>query len=177
MGPVAEHIDQHLLSEQTFHHDELKRAMDGDRYRSLIVALNGWADDPPYAVVPDDADALVRLAKKAARKAKHRLAEASNARDLATALHRARKAAKRARYSAELVEPLGADKADARIRHFKRVQSVLGTYQDSVIAADVLRRLGAGAGTLPGHNGFTYGLLYALELRAGEVAREDVAAL
>ena len=28
LGPVAEHIDQHLLSEQTFHHEELTRAMD-----------------------------------------------------------------------------------------------------------------------------------------------------
>ena len=95
----------------------------------------------------------------------------------AEALHRARKAAKRARYSAELVEPLGTKKAGTRIRHFKHIQTALGTYQDSVIAADVLRRLGAGAGTLPGHNGFTYGLLYDLEIRAGEIALEEAADL
>ena len=109
--------------------------------------------------------------------AQAKASSAHSARDTATALHRARKAAKRARYSAELVEPLGAKKAAARIRHFKRIQGALGTYQDSVIAADALRRLGAGAGTLEGHNGFTYGLLYDRELRAGEVARDAAAAL
>jgi CHAD domain-containing protein len=125
----------------------------------------------------DDPKVLVRLAKKAARKARRRLAEADQARDLATALHRARKASKRARYSAELVEPLGTKKAATRIRHFKRIQSVLGTYQDSVLAADLLRRLGAGAGSLPGHNGFTYGVLYDREIVAGERAREEIASL
>jgi CHAD domain-containing protein len=177
LGPVAEHIDQQLLSEQTFHHDELTRAMDGDRYKLLLVSLSDWASNPPYAIVVDDPHLLVGLAKKGARKAKRRLAEAHSAHDTATALHRARKAAKRARYSAELVEPLGARKASARIRHFKHLQSALGTYQDSVLAAEVLRRLGAGAGTLPGHNGFTYGLLYDREIRAGEAAREEAAAL
>jgi CHAD domain-containing protein len=177
LGPVAEHIDHRLLAEQTFHHDELRRAMDGQQYKALLASLAEWAQGSPSAIVLDDPHLLVGLAKKGARKAKRRLAEAHRARDTATALHRARKAAKRARYSAELVEPLGARKASARIRHFKHLQTALGSYQDSVIAADVLRRLGAGAGTLPGHNGFTYGLLYDREIRAGETAREIAAGL
>jgi len=161
LGPVRDHIDQHLASELAYYHEDLVRAMDTDRYRSLLDALHEWAGGPPYAVVVDDPEPLLKPAKKASRKAKRRLAEAQTAHDTAAALHRARKAAKRARYSAELVEPLDAEKASARIRHFKRLQTILGAYQDSVIAADVLRQLGAGAGTMPGHNGFTYGLLYA----------------
>ncbi len=177
MGPVAAHIDDHLLGEQRFHQDELVRAMQRERYQTLSLTLTEWAAGPPYTIDVDDPELLVKVAAKAASKTNRRLAEAHSTHDSPTALHRARKSAKRARYSAELVEPLDARKAGARIRHFKRVQAALGTYQDSVIAAELLRRLGAGAGTLPGHNGFTYGLLYAQEVQAGEAALEESADL
>jgi hypothetical protein len=51
------------------------------------------------------------------------------------------------------------------------VQGRLGERQDAVIAAGFLRRVGAAAGTTPGENGFTYGLLLGLELRRGHVRR------
>ena len=89
-------------------------------------------------------------------------------------LHRARKAAKRARYAAELRRPL--DKAAATKKaekHFKRIQRVLGEHQDSVVASDALRRFALTAGTTAGENGFTYGLLYAREQQIAEAARDQ----
>jgi hypothetical protein len=48
---------------------------------------------------------------------------------------------------------------------------VLGDHQDGVVASATLQRLARTAGTTPGENGFTYGLLYAREQQAAEVAR------
>jgi hypothetical protein len=48
------------------------------------------------------------------------------------------------------------------VRRAKRVQEELGRHQDSVMAREVLRRLGAQA-FLEGENGFTFGLLHGLE--------------
>jgi CHAD domain-containing protein len=87
-------------------------------------------------------------------------------------LHRARKAAKRARYAAELCEP--ADKRAKRIiKHYKRIQSLLGDHQDTVVASEALRKMGAAAGTTPGENGFTYGMLYAREQQIARQCREE----
>lgn len=175
LGPVGRHLDQQLGSEHAFHRAELTRELADDRYLALLALLTRWADNPQYPGEVER-DLLIRRAKKAARKAERRLADALDTAD-PPVLHRARKAVKRARYGAELVEPLGARKATARIRRFKSAQTALGTYQDCVVTAALLRRIGAGAGTMRGHNGFTYGLLYAHEIRAGEAAVELVASL
>ena len=87
-------------------------------------------------------------------------------------LHRARKAAKRARYAAELRRPLDKSSAVKRAeKHYKRIQRVLGDHQDSVVASDVLRRFALTAGTAAGENGFTFGLLYAREQQIAETLR------
>jgi CHAD domain-containing protein len=176
MGPVAVHIDDTLLAEQKLHYDELRRALESARYRDLLDRVAQWGQRPPYLDLPDDTRALVRRAKKAAKKADRRLAEGLASGD-AAALHRARKAAKRARYSRELIAPLRPHTSKAKIAHYTRVQDVLGAHQDSMLAAEVLRRLGAGAGTMRGHNGFTYGLLYGHEERAAEQCRVEATEL
>jgi CHAD domain-containing protein len=95
--------------------------------------------------------------------------------DDAALLHRARKAAKRARYAAELRAPIDKD-AKQTVKRYKRIQRILGEHQDSVVASATLRQLAIAAGTTPGENGFTYGLLYAREQHTAAVAREQVRA-
>ena len=127
LGPVVAHIEERLLSEQLHHHDQLMAALDTARYRELSATVASWASDPPLTVpVAEDPDGLFRLARKADRKAHRRLRTGlASGDDLA--LHRARKAAKRSRYAAELVAPLpGAKAAKAAIKHHKKVQTVLG---------------------------------------------------
>ena len=77
--------------------------------------------------------------------------------------HSARKAGKRARYAVELAQPLWGDKADKIISARKDLQDVLGEHQDSIVSASFLRDNGVRMGIRSGHNGFTYGLLYARE--------------
>jgi CHAD domain-containing protein len=83
------------------------------------------------------------------------------------ALHEARKSARRARYAAEAAGPAIGPKARRFAKQMKKVQSVLGDHQDTVLARHAARDLGIGA-HLAGENAFTYGLLYEREAhRAG----------
>jgi CHAD domain-containing protein len=90
-----------------------------------------------------------------------RQAPRGQARDLA--LHGARKSARRARYAAEVTRPASGQPAKKFARQMKKVQSVLGDHQDTVIARLAARDLGISA-HLAGENAFTYGLLYEREL-------------
>jgi len=78
------------------------------------------------------------------------------------ALHQARKSARRARYAAEAARPAIGKQARRFSRQMKKVQSVLGEHQDSVVARQAARDLGIGA-HLAGENAFTYGLLHERE--------------
>ncbi len=74
----------------------------------------------------------------------------------------------------ELAAPaLPAKHAKRRVKELKRLQDTLGEFQDSVVANETLLQLGRRAGTTPGENGFTYGLLYALEQRRAEISRQS----
>ena len=79
-------------------------------------------------------------------------------------LHRARKAAKRHRYAVEAAQPIWGARADRVIADRKALQELLGDHQDSVGAAAFLREIGA----TEGHNGFTWGVLYAREIAPRE---------
>jgi CHAD domain-containing protein len=168
LGPVPSRIRSDLQAIEFPARTAVDDAMESARYLDILNVLRRWRTDPPI-----DADlapkTLRKPARKASRKAGHRLDQAIDAGD-PTLWHRARKAAKRARYAAELVAPIDPS-ADPRRRHHKKVQSVLGDHQDTVIATAALRRLAAAAGTTAEENGFTYGLLYAREQRIAEDCR------
>lgn len=168
LGPVAARIDGDLLSEQLRARQCVAEAMQSARYLDLLTTLRGWRADPPIAATPTH-KALDARARKAERKADRRLIDAVDGGD-DTLLHRARKAAKRARYAAELRAP-GVKRAKATVKRYKRIQQVLGDHQDGVVATATLRRLALVAGTTPGENGFTFGLLHAREQQAADEAR------
>jgi len=84
-----------------------------------------------------------------------------------TALHEARKAAKRARYAGEAMTPAIGKEARRFAKQMKKVQSVLGDHQDAVIARQVERELGISA-HLAGENAFSYGLLYGRDVCDGQ---------
>ncbi|MDV7246750.1 MULTISPECIES: CYTH and CHAD domain-containing protein [Rhodococcus] len=177
LGPVAARIENDLLAEQLHHRAAVMEALGGDRYRELLTALTAWRTSPPLAEEVTGRRSIERGARRAGRKAVKRVVGAAAGTDDA-ALHRARKAAKRARYAAELAQPvLGKKKAKKKVATYKKMQEVLGEHQDSVVAADILRGLGARAGTTPGENGFTFGLLYGLEQQAARQARVNAARL
>ncbi|WP_072806242.1 CYTH and CHAD domain-containing protein [Rhodococcoides yunnanense] len=179
LGPVAARIENDLLAEQIRHRELVTAELGGERYRQLLATVTEWSRALPLAPGSDgvDAEALDKLARKAGRKVSKRVSAAVEHGD-DEALHRARKAAKRARYAAELVQPIvGKKEAKARIARYKSVQEVLGEHQDAVVAAQTLKQLGRVAGVTPGENGFTFGILYAREVRAAESARAEVSGL
>ena len=175
LGPVRARIHGDLQSIELPARARVEEAMSGDRYLTLMATLRRWRTDPPLLPVGDGT--LRRLARKAAHKADKRLASGVSAGDGAQ-LHRARKAAKRARYAAESVEPLAASTNAKRTRkHYKRIQTILGDHQDTVVARAALRRMAAATGGTADENGFTFGLLYARERQLARDARREAGAM
>ncbi|MGK2885417.1 MAG: CHAD domain-containing protein [Rhodococcus sp. (in: high G+C Gram-positive bacteria)] len=178
LGPVAARIENDLLAAQIRAREAIATELDGDRYRALLAQLREYSRGLPLAegaskTTEGDLD---KMARKAEKKAAKRVAQAIDGGEV-EAMHRARKAAKRARYAAELVKPIvGKKAAKTRIERFTSVQEILGEHQDAVVAAAALLELGRTAGVTPGENGFSFGLLYARELQAASDARAEIAA-
>ncbi len=164
IGPADARIQGHFASVRAAARTELLATLDSERYFSLLDDLDRLLAEPP--LTPEAArratDVLPVAARRAHRQAARRMhrawrAPAGPARD--EGLHRARKSARRARYAAEAIAPAAGGKATRFARRMKKIQSVLGEHQDSVIARAVARDLGIAA-HLAGENAFSYGLLY-----------------
>jgi CHAD domain-containing protein len=164
VGPVQARVQAHFASVRRDADAEVLATLGSQRYFALLDALDRLtgqpasgpgADRPARKVLPAQ---VRRVHKKVTRRMRRAWqARPGPARDVA--LHRARKAAKRARYGAEVVTPVAGKPARRYAKRMKRVQSVLGEHQDAVIAAQAVRQLGMSA-HLGGENAFSYGLLY-----------------
>ncbi len=164
IGPVDARIQGHFASVRAAARTELLATLDSERYFSLLDDLDRLLAEPPLTpeAARPAAGVLPVAARRAHRQAARRMhrawrAAAGPGRD--EALHRARKSARRARYAAEAIAPAAGAKATRFARRMKKIQSVLGEHQDSVIARAVARDLGISA-HLAGENAFSYGLLY-----------------
>ncbi|HEX4559788.1 MAG TPA: CYTH and CHAD domain-containing protein [Mycobacterium sp.] len=170
LGPVRSRIRNDLQAIELPARTRLSEAMDSDRYLAIMGVLRQWRAAPPV-----DQDIALSTLQKRARRARHkadrRLAAALETGD-DEMLHRARKAAKRARYAAELCKPVDK-KAKRTVKYYKNIQSLLGDHQDTVVATEALRRMAVAAGTTPDENGFTFGMLYAREQQIARQCRKD----
>ena len=164
-GSVEAQITNALAAERRQAVDQLDEAMRTPRYQHLMQLLRRWKTAPPLTDAASEEDkTAVKYVEKAKRKADKRLRKAD---DDIEQLHRARKATKRARYAAELVEPADGD-MKAIARDAEELQTLLGEHQDAIVAAEFLARLSAD--NEAEESGFTYGLLMANELhRAAEI--------
>ena len=170
LGTVRDDVAEWLHAEEHARSARLKAALDDRRYLRLLGEVREWADAPPFTedaeAAPSALTPFVRRARRKARKRLRQAVEASGSPDaddqsVDAALHRARKAAKRARYAVELTMPVHKGKrAKKIIKRYKAVQDMLGEHQDAVVAAELLRDHAIRTGRPPS---FTYGLLYAHE--------------
>jgi CHAD domain-containing protein len=167
LGPVAARIHTLVTTDLAAAEAKATEAMASARYFALLRELRAWHEQPPLRgdVPAAEAERFVCRSKRAVRR---RLGHAAEAADRDAAMHRVRKAAKRLRYAAELVEPELGGTARRQRKQAKRLQSELGQIQDHVVAAQFLLRAGRIAGTTPGENGFTFGLLYQRERAAAD---------
>ncbi|WP_431949256.1 CHAD domain-containing protein [Actinacidiphila sp. bgisy167] len=158
---------------------QLLRELGSGRYFRLLDTLESLLADPPLldAAAAPAADAVAKAVRRDHRRLRRRVEpalrmEPGHERDLA--LHEARKAAKRARYSSEASQAVPALRKAAK-KHTKRmkaVQQLLGEHQDSVICREALLRLADDA-RAAGEDTFPYGVLYQLEReRADTVERQ-----
>ncbi len=131
------------------------RLLDG---LDALIAESPSTDDRPDPTTVAAAGRKVRKAAKAARRA-HGTADRDEA------IHRIRKRAKRLRYTADAT---GAKKVYNRA---KKLQSLLGDHQDSVVSREHLREQ-ADAAHAAGEDTFTYGLLYQREADSAVESRQ-----
>ena len=175
IGPVQARVRGHFSPRRAAAHAELIEALDSPRYARLRAELDQIVSEPPLGpraadpareVLPAAVRRAYRQANRRLRRARH--TPAGPAQD--AALHQARKSARRARYTAEATRPAAGRPAARFARHMKKVQSVLGDHQDTVLARQAARDLGIGA-HLAGENAFSYGLLYEQQADQAERLR------
>ncbi|MFF9894733.1 CHAD domain-containing protein [Streptomyces longispororuber] len=175
LGPVHARLRVWAVAGATEARHRTTAVLDSDRYLALLDRLDALLSDPPLrkAAAAPAATVLPKvLLKEHARlttRVEHALALApGEERD--TALHEARKAAKRARYAGEAAVPALGRPARRFAKRVKAVQSLLGGHQDSVVARGTLRELAVQAHAA-GESAYTWGLLYGRE-EAVAAARE-----
>lgn len=131
-----------LEAERDGQRAKLLAALRSDRYLQLLGALDEATRKPQIADPDVSLEVVARDAFKRLRRAVQGLGdEPSDA-----ALHGVRIKAKRARYAAELVAPVGGKQVRRFIDRAKDLQDVLGEYQDAVVAQQRIRDLVPRAG-------------------------------
>jgi CHAD domain-containing protein len=144
------------------------------RYFNLLDALDAFLAAPPLdrRAGRGAAQETPKVVAKAWRKMNHRYAEAErlpagDERD--TALHQTRKAAKRARYTAEAATPALGSAAKKLARRAERLQDILGAQHDGTVAAQRLAGI-AGRSGMPASDVFVVGRLTELQRWKGALA-------
>ena len=167
VGPVVDdariELDQLVVhSSQTTH-----ATLDSDRYAALRQELDWPPADPPFTerAARPAAEELPKSIAKALRTLDRHLVAAQalpagTERD--QALHEARKADKQLRYVIEVAAPVVGKPARRLGRQAKKLQDLLGDYQDAVVTRPLLQELGSAA-SANGHPTSTYYLVDALE--------------
>jgi CHAD domain-containing protein len=171
LGPVAARLQQTELRDQLRGEDHVLEVLSGPRYLRLADSLDDLLVAPPVtAAAPGRARPVLRDGLRRSRKRMQRAvrsAERASGPQQRAALHEVRKAAKRVRYTAQLVEPALGRRAAGLRREMKWVQKVLGHAQDTVATREWCLRLGLAAAAA-GENPWTYGRLHALEEATAE---------
>lgn len=144
----------------------LEIAMRSKRYFALLRELGRWREQLPLTGRARKAE-LAGFLGAAERAVRKRQAAEHRHPDRDDAVHRIRKAAKRARYVAELCTPALGAPARKAVRRSKDIQTVLGERQDFVTAAAFLRRVPTGDPTVA----FTLGVLFERERRQAAATR------
>jgi CHAD domain-containing protein len=176
LGPVGLDLGVRSHDEIAAAHTRLVHALDSDLFRSLLEELTELVPDPSSRLPGDQRWLRQRLARSARRTI--RLMKRANALSGAArdgALHEVRKSAKHVRYAAETLVPIEGKRAKALAERFEALQGVLGEHHDAVVTQRRFRAEGARAGVRPGENGFTYGVLFALEAGRAITAEAKVA--
>jgi CHAD domain-containing protein len=166
-GPIRQRLGDDLKAREDEAYGRVRETLSSGRYFALLDALDALAADPPLTKQAGrDAGALERIVEGDWTRVLKRYAYAQSLEDMGErqlAMHDVRKAAKRARYTAEAVGMTG------QAKRAETVQEVLGRHQDGVVAQELLTAEAARAREA-GEDTFTYGVLAGIEHAAAERA-------
>ncbi len=160
-------LDRDLADRYKDAHRKAVESMQSARYRALLERLDGLVSSPPWtkrASKPSRAVLPARLRRDWKRLARrfHALDDTVDPDDLALRLHQVRKAAKRLRYGAEALIPAYGKRASRLAKAAKKIQTVLGHHQDSVMVQRYLRSITSSAAP-NAEAAFALGVVYARE--------------
>ncbi|MGW2208331.1 CYTH and CHAD domain-containing protein [Streptomyces sp. NPDC001781] len=180
-GPVRERLASWATARHAGTRGQVLGVLDSARYLALLDSLDTLLADPPLRgrAARKPGKVLTRaLAKEGAGLARlvRAALELPPGEERDHALHQARKRAKRARYAADAAVPALGGSAHAPARAAKKLTSLLGEHQDSVLARQTLRELAAVAHAA-GESAFTYGVLHEREERAARRTEERLPAV
>ncbi|NUT42731.1 MAG: CYTH and CHAD domain-containing protein [Thermoactinospora sp.] len=180
-GPIQTRLGEDLHKREQEAYDRIRETLRGERYFALLDALDRLITAP-------------KLTGRAGKAAQQQLTAAAaknwnrvtRAYDTAQAIddperreiamHDVRKAAKRARYTAEALRPALGKDMGRLAKHAEAVQEVLGKHQDGVVAQETLAKE-AETARQAGEDTFTYGLLIGIERNTAERAHADFPAV
>jgi CHAD domain-containing protein len=169
-GPVHERLRLWTDARDGRTRPRVAAALDSRRYLDLLNSLDAALADPPLRKAARRkpgkplAKALDKEFGRLTRLVERAIAlEPGPARD--TALHEARKKAKRTRYAAEAARPALGKKAGRLADDAKSLQRPLGEHQDTVMAREALLEIAQDAARA-GEPSFTWGVLHGREEKA-----------
>ncbi|HEX6447741.1 MAG TPA: CHAD domain-containing protein [Streptosporangiales bacterium] len=146
---------EHLRRQRSMRFDELTHGLSGDRFTKLregwreelaaAAAGSGGSAQPEVPTVGELAAERIGRAGRAVR----RRARALTPDSPSDALHDLRKRAKELRYLLETFAPPHGKSARKAIKELKRVQDVLGSYQDAQVQLSAVREYAAGLDSTP----------------------------
>jgi CHAD domain-containing protein len=177
LGPVETELEHELGQLAKQGKQTIEAALASDRYQNLQRMLDQLLADPPvtHRTGRPAHPELPKNLAKAVRRLDRRLVEAeaiAPGPERDEALHEARKADKQVRYMTEILTPINGKPAQRLRRQAKKLQDLLGDYQDAVVTRPLLDKLSRAAHA-KGQTAFTYELLDALEqARTERVLRE-----
>ncbi|MDT7708150.1 MAG: hypothetical protein QOG20_3757 [Pseudonocardiales bacterium] len=180
LGPVQAQVTRYFARAESEAHAAVLSALDGQAYIALRRGLDELVERPPLTKRASGkaAKVLPPLVARRTRRLDRAVAAATDpavqGADRDVAIHTARKAAKRLRYATAVARPVAGKPAKRFARSLKAVQSALGEHQDTVVARETLRELGAQAHSA-GENGFSFGVLFGRDAaRAAAIEAELV---
>lgn len=172
LADVLAGLDHELAERHSHAHQKLVAAMNSPRYAALLAALAAFVTDPPWAAKAATRHTLPALVGRACGRV-DRAAQAARAAHTAEGvldvcgeeLHEVRKAAKRARYAAEVAGSSAGSAPHALAQRMEELQEVLGGHQDSLMARALLQDL---ADRMSDDQTFALGLLTGVEHASDE---------
>lgn len=178
LGPAQAVTTRHFARTEAEARAAVLTELDGDRYATLRTDLDALLEHPPLtarAARPARRE-LPAIVARTGRRLEQAMTAATDpdrpAAERDIAVHTARKAGKRLRYATEVARPVVGKPAREFAAGLKAFQSALGEHQDTVVAREALRELGAAASGA-GKNGFSFGVLLGRDqARSAEIERE-----